>query len=211
MKKLSFMMIGAALLFVVGCGNKTQQSDSDATDSTSVDSTAISAEEQLQEGSDIKAESAGDLAIFDLKGKVQKCVWKNSSGTTTFVFDEKGEWMSQNGQRLEDLYPGGIKRDQAGRITMADADGYGSINYTYNAEGKPTSIDEDGFSRKLIYDTDGNVAKEIQELAPEMGDDEGQPEITTLQFTYLEKDDQGNWTKRKSSKGTETRTITYFK
>ena len=211
MKKLSFMMIGVALLFVVGCGNKTQQSEDEAVDSTNVDSTEVSVEEQSQTESDNQVGSVGDLVVFDLKGKVQKCVWKNSNGTTVYAFDEQGKWVGQNGQRLEDVFSGGIKRDKNGRLTDAEVDGYGSIHYAYNADGKPTAIDEDGLKRKLIYDTDGNVAKEIQELAPEMGDDEGQPEITTLQFTYLEKDDQGNWTKRKSSKGTETRTITYFK
>ncbi|MBQ7423579.1 MAG: hypothetical protein IJV19_02415 [Prevotella sp.] len=211
MKKFCFVMIGVALTFVVGCGNKTQKSESEVTDSTGVDSTTISVEEQPQAESDNQIGSVGDLVIFDLKGKVQKCVWKNGNGTNTYVFDEQGKWIGQNGQRLEDVFAGGIKRDKNGRLTDTEMDGYGSIHYAYNADGKPTNIDEDGFSRKLIYDTDGNVAKEIQELAPEMGDDEGEPEITTLKFTYLEKDEVGNWIKRKSSKGTETRTITYFK
>lgn len=211
MKKICLLKIGVALMFVMGCGNKTQQSESEIADSTNVDSTAVSVEKQFRAESRDKAGSASDLVIFDLKGKVQKCVWKNSNGTTTYMFDEQGRWIGQNNQKLEDIFTGDIKRDKNGRLTDTEMDGYGSIHYVYNADGKPTSIDEDGFSRKLIYDTDGNVVKEIQELAPEMGDEEGQVEITTLQFTYMEKDEVGNWTKRKSSQGTETRTITYFK
>ena len=211
MKKISFVLLGFALMFIVSCGNKSQNSESEVADSTNVDSTAVSPEEQVMADSDNTVGSAGDLVIFDLKGKVQKCVWKDSNGTTTYLFDEQGKWIGQNNQKLEDVFTGGIKRDKDGRLTDTEMDGYGSIHYAYNADGKPTSIDEDGFSRKLIYDTDGNVTKEIQELAPEMGDDESQPEITTLEFTYMEKDEVGNWTKRKSSNGTETRTITYFK
>ena len=34
--------------------------------------------------------------------------------------------------------------------------------------------------------------------------------LNARRFTILEKDDVGNWTKRKSSQGTETRTIKYY-
>ena len=91
------------------------------------------------------------------------------------------------------------------------ADGYGSIHYTYNAQGLATIIEEDGSKQTLTYDADGYVKKEILEIYPEMGDDEGTTaEQHTFTYTILEKDEIGNWTKRKCSQGTETRTITYY-
>jgi hypothetical protein len=44
-----------------------------------------------------------------------------------------------------------------------------------------------------------------------MGDEEGEPETITNSYTIVEKDDYGNWTKRKDQDGkVVTRTITYY-
>ena len=152
----------------------------------------------------------GELGIFDLRGPVKECKWRNVNGTTTCTFDENGFWLTQNGKKLKDLFLGGVERDAQKRIKDGWVDGYGSIHYKYNAQGLATDIDEDGFSRTLTYDNEGYVKKEVQAIAPDMGDEEGEPEETILYFTILEKDEMDNWTKRKSNQGTETRTITYY-
>ena len=153
----------------------------------------------------------GELGIFDLRGPVKECKWKTESGTNTYTFDENGFWLTQNGQKLKDVFLGGIDRDAQKRIKDGWADGYGSIHYKYNAQGLATIIEEDGSKQTLTYDADGYVKKEILEIYPEMGDDEGTTaEQHTFTYTILEKDEIGNWTKRKSNRGTETRTITYY-
>ena len=153
----------------------------------------------------------GELGIFDLRGPVKECKWKTENGTKAYTFDENGFWLTEDGQKLKDVFLGGIERDAQKRIKDGWVDGYGSRHYTYNAQGLATIIEEDGSKQTLTYDADGYVKKEILEIYPEMGDDEGTTaEQHTFTYTILEKDEIGNWTKRKSNRGTETRTITYY-
>lgn len=153
----------------------------------------------------------GELGIFDLRGPVKECKWKTENGTKTYTFDENGFWLTEDGQKLKDVFLGGIERDAQKRIKDGWVDGYGSRHYTYNAQGLATIIEEDGSKQTLTYDADGYVKKEFLEIYPEMGDDEGTTaEQHTFTYTILEKDEIGNWTKRKSNRGTETRTITYY-
>ena len=153
----------------------------------------------------------GELGIFDLRGPVKECKWKTENGTKTYTFDENGFWLTEDGQKLKDVFLGGIERDAQKRIKDGWVDGYGSRHYTYNAQGLATIIEEDGSKQTLTYDADGYVKKEFLEIYPEMGDDEGTTaEQHTFTYTILEKDEIGNWTKRKCSQGTETRTITYY-
>ena len=163
-------------------------------------------EEKAEEEAPKAQPGQGELGIFDLRGPVKKCVW----GDNTYTFDEKGFWLTQNGRSLKSIFPGGVERDHSGRISYGNADAYGSIGYVFNSQGLATEINEDGFSRELSYDADGYVCKEKQTLEPEMGDEEGEAEVKTYTYTIIEKDEMGNWTKRKSAAGTETRVITYY-
>ncbi len=149
----------------------------------------------------------GDLGSYDLRGPVKKVAYDEWSA----AFNEQGQLTHENGQSLNSIFPGGVKRNKDGRLTECNADGYGSRSYTYNAKGLPTEINEDGFGRKISYDADGYVATETSVVAPEMGDEEGEPEIITSKYTILEKDSYGNWTKRKDQDGNiTTRSITYY-
>lgn len=212
MKIQLLLVFSVMILFNVGCGNKAQQNEGEEKDSIGVDSTKeISEKSMASEETIVTKLAIRDLGIFELRGHVQSCIWNRSGNSTSLVFNEKGQWKAQDKKALEDLFPGGLTRDKDGRLTDAWADGYGSVHYKYNSKGQATDIQEDGFKRKLVYDTDGYVAKEVREIAPEIGDDEGEPETTTLKYTILEKDEVGNWTRRKSNEGLETRVITYFK
>jgi len=150
----------------------------------------------------------GDLGGYDLRGPVKKVAYQEWN----VAFDEQGRITAENGQSLNSIFPGGVKRDKDGRLTECNADGYGSRYYTYNAKGLPTEIAEDGYSRKLTYDADGYLATETATMAPEIGDEEGEPEVITYKYTIIEKDGHGNWTKRKDQDGNiTTRKITYYK
>ena len=112
---------------------------------------------------------------------------------------------------MKSLFPGGIVRDKQGRLSECNADGYGSRFYNYNEKGLPTQITEDGFERTFTYDNEGYVKTETQMTTPEMGDEEGESEVTKYNYTILEKDNYGNWIKRKDQNGNVlSRIITYF-
>lgn len=148
----------------------------------------------------------GDLGGYDLRGPVKKVSYSGWSCT----FNEQGQLETENGQSLRHIYSGGVTRNKDGRLTECNADAYGSRYYTYNEQGLPTEIAEDGYNRKFTYDADGYVATEKAIMAPDMGDD-GEPEVITYKYTIVSKDSYDNWTKRKDQHGNvTTRTITYF-
>ena len=107
------------------------------------------------------------------------------------------------------MYHAGIDRDKTGRIVRGDFEFYDET-FTYNEHGLLTETVCDGVSRTVTYDADGYVKSERYVTPPDMGDDEGEPETTIYNYTIVEKDEIGNWTKRKCSQGTETRTIEYY-
>lgn len=149
----------------------------------------------------------GDLGGYDLRGPVKQVKYDEWSA----AFNEQGQLTHENGQALKSIFPGGVKRDKNGRLTECNADGFGSRYYTYNDKGLPTEIAEDGGGRTIIYDADGYVKTESMTVAPDMGDEEGEPEIITQTYTIVEKDSYGNWTRRKDQDGNvTTRTITYY-
>ena len=154
------------------------------------------------------APGRGDLGGYDLRGPVKTVKYAEWNAT----FNEQGQLTAENDQSLNSIFPSGIKRDKDGRLTECHTDAYGSRGYTYNAKGLPTEIAEDGYDRILTYDADGYLATETATIAPDMGDEEGEPEVITYKYTIIEKDSYGNWTKRKDQEGNiTTRTITYYK
>lgn len=152
----------------------------------------------------------GELGIFDLRGPVKECKWKADYGTRTYTFDENGFWLTKDGKNIKEMYQAGIDRDKNGRIIRGDFEFY-EQTFTYNERGLVTETVEDGVTHTFSYDEDGYVLKEHVDVPAEIGDDEGSSvRQFTLIYTILEKDEIGNWTKRKCSQGTETRTITYY-
>lgn len=152
-----------------------------------------------------------ELGIFDLRGPVKSVKWNKIHGTVSYTFDKDGFWLSIDGESLQSYFPEEIQRDSKNRIIYGSPGVYGVETYEYNVQGLATSIQGDGFSRDITYDSDGYVKKEVQYTAPEMGDDESDGETRVVTFTILEKDAVGNWTKRRASDGfVETRKITYY-
>lgn len=157
-----------------------------------------------------KEPGRGELGIFDLRGPVKECKWKADYGTRTYTFDENGFWLTKDGKNIKEMYQAGIERDKNGRIIRGDFEFY-EQTFTYNERGLVTETVEDGVTHTFSYDEDGYVLKEHVDVPAEIGDDEGSSvRQFTLIYTILEKDEIGNWTKRKCSQGTETRTITYY-
>ena len=163
----------------------------------------------------------GELGIFDLRGPVKECKWKNADGTTTYTFDADGYWLTKNGTAIVGgIFPGGVDRNKDGKITHGYLDEYKETQheYTYNDKGLVTKINyqeylDGGYVEEFKYDEDGYV-KSIKSYNTGMDaidEETGEADEPTIQnYTIVEKDEVGNWTKRKSSQGSETRTITYY-
>lgn len=170
-------------------------------------------EQEVQEDVAKPAEfGRGELGIFNLRGPVKSFKWKYVHGESdTYTFNEDGFWIGKNGQSVKKLYYGGIERDKKGRIIVGHFDYYEEY-FTYNEKGIVTNESCDGVSTEKIYNSDGFEVKEVVVYPPEMGaDDDAEGETKIFDYTILEVDEVGNWTKRKCRQGIDTRTIEYFK
>lgn len=165
----------------------------------------------------------GDLATFDLKGKVSSCTYKNKYGTKTYVFNTAGRWLRYNGKSLA---AGSItvKRNAKGKLlsyTKENVDEFTSDTYTYkyNTAGQVISVNYSSQLDQSVttfkYDSKGHVIKEIEKgtYGEEEGYDGSQSFTSITSYTYLASDAKGNWTKRKATQDgeswIETRTIKY--
>lgn len=199
--KTTFAVAAVALL-LAACGNKTagQQSSTDSDTIAALAAADTMAQQKTYEP------GRGDLGGFDLRGPVKKVEYEEWFCT----FNKEGQLLTEDGESLKNLFIGGIVRNKEGRLAECHADGYGSRSYTYNAQGLPTEIYEDGYNREFTYDEEGYVATMKEVIAPEMGPDD-EPEVNKYTYTILEKDSYGNWTKRKDDAGNiTTRKISYY-
>ena len=152
----------------------------------------------------------GELGLFELQGPVKKCTVINEWGNVERTFDEKGFWLTHDGKKLSEVYPGGIERDEYGRIVkgLTDTEGNGE-DYTYNKFGKVAkynchiydSIEEDVYT----YDDNGNLLKKHVEMG---GMDAEEPYDET--YTDVVTDEHGNWTSRKADGNVQKRKIEYY-
>lgn len=153
----------------------------------------------------------GELGLYELRGPVKQCIWKNDDSENNLGFDKNGMWVTENGYTL-----GGegvvIKRDKAGRI-IKRGDPYDEeyTSYTYNSNGLVTKkiikYMDGGDEIQFFYNSNGDCTKCVNSF----GDMEGSGKETT-KYTIVTRDSYGNWTKRKDQHGkVETRIITYYK
>ncbi len=209
MKKSFFF--GAALccgMLLTACGGA---SSSKATD----DGVANDSDELVQEVATECDEVAknvvqGELGLFELQGPVKKCTVINEWGNVVRTFDEKGFWLTHDGKPLSKVYPGGIERDECGRIVkgLLDEEGNGE-EYSYNEFGKIVEYRYhyyDSIERDLsFYDENGNLLKKYIEMG---GMDAEEPYDET--YTDVVTDDKGNWTSRKANGEVQKRKIEYY-
>lgn len=152
----------------------------------------------------------GELGLYELRGPVKQCIWKNDDSEYNLGFDNNGMWVTENGEAL-----GGdgivIKRDKAGRI-IKRGDPYDEeyTSYTYNSNGLVTKkiikYMDGGDEIQFFYNSNGDCTKCVNSY----GDMEGSGKETT-KYTIVTRDSYGNWTKRKDQHGNiQTRTITYY-
>ena len=158
----------------------------------------------------------GDLALFDLKGKVKQCTWVNhkagclqkgfskTANKEVITFSQAGRCQKWNDilfaaqGRSGNALHNEIKRDAKGRTV------YGSL---YNGFYAPGSGEE-----TFGYDAEGKMSSSISSIEDMMEDNTSKITVT---YQVQNTDAKGNWTKRlaKPSAGAswiEFRTILYY-
>ncbi|MBR0047672.1 MAG: hypothetical protein IJP75_12495 [Bacteroidaceae bacterium] len=136
---------------------------------------------------------------------------KSDEGTTYTCIFYDGESDYAVDYNLACMYGGVYTYDHNGKLIYTGGIDWGT-SYEYDEHGylvKESGGGEGGygFETAYTYDEDGNCVKEQYEETE--FDEVTESSVTT--YTILEKDNRGNWTKRKSSKGEiDERTITYY-
>lgn len=152
-------------------------------------------------GSSSSSKTSNDLATFDLKGNVKKCVM----GSDTREFDRNGKLIVSGNQEI--IY------DNKGRISeiKVGIDGLGGgFKYEYDNNGR-VKIEISLLSilgntaevrDQFFYNNKGQIVKCY--LTTNGGAEQ------TIIYSDYEYDSHGNWISRKKNGNTETRTIEYY-
>ena len=182
----------------------------------------VSAEESEDAAAEKEADVVkGDLGAFELRGPVKECIYVSGDYKVTRTFDEQGIWTSEDGKSLKSKFPAGVERDNAGRIVKGKLNKMEPdlcIVYQYNDKGLVEHIDyneylDGGSAEDYTYDADGYLTKKsVEYMGMDAYDEESEEPSgpTVMKYSILEKDQHGNWTKRKCDNSTEQRTITYY-
>lgn len=226
----AFCLAMALSLAMTACGNggkapagETEKDSTELTAATDYATGQVAQETESQE--EVPVAGIGDLAAYELRGKVKTCKWKGEHGTeTTYTFDQEGHLTKIDSNQASDIFSE-LKRDKQGRLlsyVAGDFDCYEASRYTYDStSGLLKTIsnecpDSGSDVTTYIYDNKGYAVKmEVKGSRGEMGE-EPEPYESTKTFTYDGFDSKGNWTLRKGkdstekTEWTETRVITYF-
>lgn len=175
--------------------------------------------------SNLSAFVSSDLKLNDLRGKVKSVIGHydetNENDGYEYGFSQSGTWTNVGTQTLKQYYNSEpVQRNAKGQLIRLCSGDMGLVErteYTYNAQGFVTkkSIDYgmDGSSiETYTYDANGDVVKKA---CTECTDSEGSDKTTsTVNYTILNRDSKGNWTRRKvvDSNGSrvEKRRINYW-
>ena len=129
-------------------------------------------------------------------------------------------WTKEDGKPLSEVFPGGVERDNEGRITKGRTDQYEdlAIVYEYDAKGQIARITyavymDGGSIDTFTYNDKGDmVSASTQATGMDAYDEETGEEAAPVvsHFKILERDNHGNWTKRECDGLVQTRKITYY-
>lgn len=198
-------MAACAMLLVMGsCGNGQKQNQKEDNNTATVTVTP-------------------DLTFFELQGPVKSCIGAVSPDVESFAcveYDRSGKIISVDGEDHCKWI-----RDEQGQIASFYGE-WTDVNFTWK-DGHVSLIwrnhEDMTYRHELEYNTEGRLVKQtvyggtIDEV-----EDNTMVLDHTLEYTYLEFDDHGNWTRRNEKwtdaeldflNGEEevTRTIEYYK
>lgn len=205
MKKIILLTAACVMLLVFGsCGNNQNQN-------------------QKEDNSTATATVTPDLTFFELQGPVKRCIGAVSPDVQSFAYveyDRSGKIISVNSEDQCEW-----TRDDQGQITSINGE-WTDAEFTWK-DGRVTLVwrnhEDMTYRHELEYDAEGRLVKQtvyggtIDEV-----EDDAMVLDHILEYTYLEFDDHGNWTRR-SEKWTDaeldflngeeevTRTVEYYK
>ena len=205
MKNIKLLMAACAMLLVMGsCGNNQNQKNKEDNKTTMVTITP-------------------DLTFFELQGPVKSCFGAVSPNVQSFErveYDRSGKITSMESEDLCKWI-----RDDQGQISSLNGE-WTDADFTWK-DGHVILVwrnhEDMTYRHELEYDAEGRLVKQtvyggtIDEV-----EDDSMALDHILEYTYLEFDDHGNWTRR-SEKWTDaeldflngeeevTRTIEYYK
>ena len=177
-------------------GTNTTVSNTTSTNTTTTNKTSTTST-----SSSSSTRQYNDVATFDLKGNVKKCVYDG----VTYEFDRNGKYKASANEKV--IY------DNKRRIVEIDGDKYG-----YDSLGRLNRMEHTGglfiafpWTRIYNYDSKGRIVKDIKSG------------IVTIEYEFSDyiDDSHGNWISRKRilksddntktiKTETETRTIEYY-
>ena len=197
MKKHGLLLAACAMLLVFGaCGNggQKQENKEDKTEATMVT-------------------TSPDLVFFDLQGPVKRCELENDYylfPASSVEFDRSGLITTADGydpfllkepnyasDEIEYVW----SRNEQGQISSIMSEWSGSEYVWENGRISPTitGVHEDLLTKcEMEYDAQGHVAKQTLYDAPDSDEEIIDWELNRVEeFTYLDFDDHGNWTRCK--------------
>ncbi|MBO4593172.1 MAG: hypothetical protein J5678_03170 [Bacteroidaceae bacterium] len=211
MKKLLYFMFVLASAAIIGsCGGAAK--DGESVDSDSIRIADSLAEMMRRDSIEWASFTSKDLTFFGLHGHVKAMV-RNG---TTFEFDTLGNWT-----KIGNVSPYGRKIDFYDYYSVYSHDANGFITHEEFWEGGTEYIWKDGrivgensfncaYECRLSYDYDtlGNVSKMTMVESDDAGETWSKP--TKIDIKYINFDELGNWTLRKSNNGSDYRFIVYY-
>ena len=210
-------------MMLAACGQKAQETSSEATSDTASVGSTSSLEGMAGDESSSQWLSS-DLQMHCLKGQVKKVsttIYQSDKNgkqdferhKTLLTFDAQGLWTGNERAKFK---ASDITRDSQGRITklsfrhvLSKEEDYGcdyDYTYTYTPKGMLAKMGEEfvgeicgGFEFVYTYDDDGNIASYTQS-----GVGDGVGVEATVTVTIKETDSHGNWTKSLIKDGSTT-------
>lgn len=204
-----FLFVSILLLTIASssCNSTSQKGNADNNDSASAEIAKFTDSEQTEKAADAEASTSLDVAFFDLKGNVKKCVLQSDDYKETYLFDKNGAFIDCIEEYAETE---GVRRDEQGRINeMHKKDNVGRTwadIYEYDADGRVIKSHcnamPDGLSHEHNYTYNNGRIVSIK------GWNDG-PGNLEMKYEYSQEDEMGNWTERKKSLYIEDETEPY--
>lgn len=218
MKRLFPYTLALLSATVLSCGNKTNagddqnKADSIAAAQAAADSIAAAEARWEADSQRLATQKTPDLEYMELRGPVKTLT--TSEPTMRYDYSRTGQLLLVDGYNpfkdspteLEQMC---LKRNSKGEInsyTMYES----SEDYEWK-NGKITVVDGggEGYEWRITYDYDEKGLLRSKKGTQQFHDGSEHEDIN-IQYTYLDFDKYGNWTRRKTSNGIEKRTIKYF-
>ena len=218
MKRLFPYTLALLSATMFSCGNKNNvnedqnKADSIAAAQAAADSIAAAGARWEADSQRFANQHTPDLEYMELHGPVKSLT--TTEPTTRYDYSRTGQLLLVDGYNPFTENPVELERMCLKRNSKGEINSYvmyeSSEDYEWK-HGKLTIVDGggEGYEWHLTYSYDDKGMLRSKKGYQEFNDG-SEHENINIEYTYLDYDKYGNWTRRKSSGGIEKRTIKYF-